>query len=274
VRADIGAFYRLTRQGWLTGPGDTQAGGVLIVRMTQTNDTVVLRGYEQTSGGALARRYRRAGIAYQELEQPGLEELRATLVRLRPAVVHMESNLVESGPQAALVFSGRRDLVLGDRVAQSQYIPNAPQIVTAGELAALMAGLEPSPLVLLDVPAPPVASESLRQLFLRNAFASEWINANAAPPTAILGTGLGGREMQDQVIDLLLELLRTARPVGAIARQLQERARLRLAKAPAVDGRSGFARSVSAQQSLICFAATALFTDRPEQVFPLQEAYK
>ncbi len=270
VREDVGAFYRPGRLVRMTGLGDTQTGSALIVQMTQPDDTVVMRGYEQTTGGALGRRYRRAGIAYQELEQPGLAELHEALVKVRPALVHLVSNLVENGPQAALVFGSRRDIVLGDSVAQSRNLPSLPQMVAAGELGAMMAGLEPSPLVVLDVPAPPVTGERLRQLFLRNAFAAEWTNSNSAPPAAILGTGLGGRELQDELVTLLIGLLRDARPVGAMAREIQAHAKLRLSRA-AVDSRSSFGRSLTAQPSVASLASTALFTDRPEQIFALQQ---
>ncbi len=127
--------------------------------------------------------------------------------------------------------------------------------------------------MILDVPAPPVYSERLRQLFLRNAFAAEWASATSAPPTAILGTGLGGQELQDELAGQLIELLRAGRPVGEMARTLQAQARLRLTR-PAVDSRSSFARSLVAQPAVASLASAALFTDRPEQVFPVVEAYK
>jgi hypothetical protein len=269
----VHVLYRLNRLARMTGLGDTQPGPVLVVQMTQAEDKVTTRGYEQTTGGALGRRYRRAGILYQELEQPGLSELREALARVRPAVVHLVSNLVENGPRAALVVGSRRDVVLGDRVAQSSYLQGPSQVTPAGELSAVMAGLEPSPLVILDVPAPPVYSERLRQLFLRNAFASEWASATQAPPVAILGTGLGGDQLQDDLAAQLIDLLGAARPVGAMAREIQARAELRLSR-PAVDSRSSFARSIAAQPAVASLASAALFTDRPDQTFPVMEAHR
>ena len=268
VDEHVRVLYRLNRLARVTGLGDTQPGPVLLVQLTQAEDMVTTRGYEQTAGGALGRRYRRAGVACQELEQPNLDELRQALASLRPAVVHLVSNLVENGPQAALVFGSRRD-----DVAQSRDFPERPPAMPAGELSWVLAGLEPAPLVILDVPAPPVYSERLRQLFLRNAFAAEWASATSAPPTAILGTGLGGQELQDELAGQLIELLRAGRPVGEMARTLQAQARLRLTR-PAVDSRSSFARSLVAQPAVASLASAALFTDRPEQVFPVVEAYK
>lgn len=168
-------------------------------------------GYEQTTAGALGRRYRRAGVACQELEQPNLDELRQALASLRPTVVHLVSNLVENGP-AALHLGSRR----GQCGARPRF-PERPPAIPAGELAVL-AGLEPAPLVILDTPTPPVYSERLRQLFLRNEFAAESASATSAPPTAILGTGLGGQELQDELASQLMELLHAGRPVVTSAR--------------------------------------------------------
>lgn len=263
----VSVLYRLNRLNRATELGDTQPGPVLVVQLTQAEDLLTTRGYEQTTGGALGRRYRRSGVACQELEQPGLDELREALTRLRPAVVHLVSNLVENGPQAALVFGSRRDIVLGESVAQSRYLPGAPQVTSAGELSAAMAGLEPSPLVILDVPAPPVPSERLRQLFLRNAFASEWAGATSAPPAAILGTGLGGDALQGDLAVQLIDLLRAAQPIGSIARALH-----------AANGQSVPEGAVSidssgpdsaAQPAATSLPSAALFTDRPGQTFPI-----
>ncbi len=82
---------------------------------------------------------------------------------------------------------------------------------SAGELGSLFAALQPAPLLVLDVPAPPVPAERLRQFCLRTAFSSDWGTHTLG--AALLGVGLGTGDPQDHQTTHLAELLAAGTPL-------------------------------------------------------------
>ncbi|MFN2165215.1 MAG: hypothetical protein ACK2U9_03020, partial [Anaerolineae bacterium] len=186
-----------------------------------------------------------------------------------PAVIHLVSNLVENGPQAELVFGSRGGNVGGDRFSKSYYMSNVVDTLSVSQLGGILSAQEPSPLIVLDVPAPPAGSERLRQLFLRNAFAAEWSAYAHALPAAVLATGLGDSRQQERLIESLANLLREERSIGEIAVEL--RGQVAAQDLGSRGLRSGGLRGLT---DLLPFAGTALFTDRPERVFPMGRQVK
>jgi hypothetical protein len=72
----------------------------------------------------------------------------------------------------------------------------------------------------LDVPSPPGQTEILRQLFLRNSFATELFSPGSAE--AVLGVGLGDYESQRAQSEELIWMLTRGENVGEIARRLRQ----------------------------------------------------
>lgn len=138
-------------------------------------------------------------------------------------------------------------------------------MLSAGDLGSLFAALDPPPLLVLDVPAPPVLAERLRQFCLRSAFTSDW--AAHTQGTALLGVGLGTGDPQDQQTTQLVERLAAGASVGAIAQAL------RILPALRSDGR-GYVRGTTGDggfsPTLLPFAGVSLHTENPDQVFPVK----
>jgi hypothetical protein len=77
------------------------------------------------------------------------------------------------------------------------------------------------PLVILDVPRPPVLSEAVTQLMLRNSFASELFRMGSA--SAVLATGLADEFGQQQSLTkLLISSLAEGLSFGKIVNRIRE----------------------------------------------------
>ena len=233
------------------------------------------RGIEQTGAGDLQRYYRYRRLDYDLLVQPTPSDFQRALLERRPAVVHLVSNLVEVGPKVALAFGRRRgaanapavkSATRSGSIAGDMYGESAPMSLAAGELGSLFAALQPAPLLVLDVPAPPVLAERLRQFCLRNAFSSEW--ATHTQGAALLGAGLGSGDPQDQQTTQLVELLAAGTPVGAIVQELRGLPALRSDRQGYV---RGSARDGGFSPTLLPFAGVSLYTEHPDQLFPVRK---
>ena len=109
-----------------------------------------------------------------------------------------------------------------------------------------------TPLVILDILAPPVKHELVDQLRLRNLFAADW--AATEPPPAILATGLADGEQRLTLLEALTDLLAQNRPVGEIHKAIPQM----LHTSDDEDTGPAIAR-----------LGAALFTLNPSQRFPL-----
>lgn len=266
----VGVFYRSLRRARQAEPGDGKSQPILLVQMAGAQSESGTRGSDQTSGGDVQRYYRRQGLEYQVLVQPSPAALQGALQELRPAVVHLVSNLVEMGPQAALAFGrgrGAANAPAAKSATRSLYSEEQPTLMSAGDLGSLFAALQLSPLLVLDVPAPPVLAERLRQFCLRSAFTSDW--AAHTQGTALLGVGLGTGDPQDQQTTHLVQRLAAGEGAGAIAQALRTLPALRS------DGQGyvrGSARDGGFSPTLLPFAGVSLYTENPEQVFHVKRS--
>ncbi len=120
--------------------------------------------------------------------------------------------------------------------------------LTAPALERLLPRDAPSPLVILDVTAPPAAHEVATQLLLRNWFAAELVAAGNV--RALLATGLAQYGLQVQLYDQLIGALRRGCQVGEIIRCLRAL------------GKGG------GDVEAVTFGASALFARRPSLRFP------
>jgi len=87
-------------------------------------------------------------------------------------------------------------------------------------LAEFAYGRDLRPLLIMDVPAPPVTSEAVMQMVLRNAFASEVFRTGNV--SAVLATGLVDRTQQS-FIEVIVRCLAERANLGDMVREIRQR---------------------------------------------------
>jgi hypothetical protein len=215
---------------------------VTIVRPSRRAEEVTYRGSRQ-SGTPVDWRYKRAGFAPTVLDAPSQDALEEELREHPPAVLHLTVGLVDHHGAPAI------DLLEGVRGRAGAAIAGR---LTATAFERLIPRDVPSPLVVIDVPAPPAAHEVATQLLLRNWFAAELIAVGNC--RALVATGLAQYAPQAELYDELIGGLRRGCEVGELVRRIQALGRER------------------ARIETMAFAATALFARRPSIRFPHPQA--
>ena len=141
------------------------------------------------------------------------------LTKLQPSVMHVTAGLVESRDEAGLLIreglSGSSQMAITDK-----YSDYDQQILSPRGLGRMLSKARATPLVILDIPAPPVERELVNQLRLRNLFAADL--AECEPLPAILATGLAVGTQRLTLLETLTELLIRERPIGEIHRAIPE----------------------------------------------------
>ena len=255
-------------------------GGVLIVRLSEVQERVVMRGSRQLLGTDIANLYRQAAIAVNELQEPTSRELSAALESLRPSVLHLIANIREQNGSLSLDVgaddfayrSTSRGLSKG---ANQSYDSSAGLELSPRELGNTLRRAGAEPFVILDTPAPGSVTEWVRQLCLRNAFAGEW--AQAEPPPGILATGMGFREEQSRIYEVLLETLPQGISFQNLTRRIWDQAAGdgRLEEVRRYDPNNrlrsagvGRMRNTNDLPGYFSFASAALFTGDPTLRIP------
>lgn len=222
-------------QARLVGP---IAPRVTIVRPSRHAEEVAYRGSRQ-SGAPVDWLYERAGFAPAVLDAPTQDVLEVELRRHPTAVLHLTVGLVDHHGVPAI------DLLESARPKARASITGR---LTATAFERLIPRDAPSPLVIIDVPAPPAPHEIATQLLLRNWFAAELMAVGNV--RALVATGLAQYGLQVELYEELIGGLRRGCEVGELVRRLQAL------------GRSGEALEA------MTFGATALFARRPSIRFP------
>ena len=175
-----------------------------------------MRGLESDTGDVAAF-YATRGIRVERAEDVGI--FQEMLAKLRPRVVHVTAGLVETRGQAGLRL--QEDYYAASKMnIQSNYSYDPFRSLPAKELGRMLRKSRATPLVILDILAPPVDHELVDQLRLRNMFAAEW--ADLEPPPAILATGLADWDQRIALLDALTGLLAQDLPIGEIHRAIPE----------------------------------------------------
>ncbi len=187
---------------------------VLIVQASREQQVKTTRGH-LSSGLSLAAVYKsavykssvykKAGAKVTVLEDPPLDVLHDMLRRTEAQVLHL-CPIMRRSPHVGIYLdfgglttrmsnydythSGKADVSGSGAAAPAT---NPVSLTILGRLLAENAQRRKSrPVIILDVPRPPVLDEAVRQLMLRNAFASEIFRMNNT--SAVLATGLAHSE--------------------------------------------------------------------------------
>ncbi len=175
----------------------------LIVRSSFLRQRSGVRG-EHREGSDVAYEYEASGFQVQVLEDPAPRDLRDFLKNVgaagqEPRIVHLATGITMS--------SGVLSLELGDETWSTQSSSGSDgELYTATALDKMLQTTHGArnPLVVLDVPRPPTATEAVRMLLLRNLFASDLFQLGGS--SAIIATGIAGYSSSDARVTLLRPL--------------------------------------------------------------------
>ena len=198
-----------------------------------------------------------------ELDPHAGEKLGGLLASGRPSVLQVQAGFMEIEGRAVLEWAPDYASPSEERVSQ-------PPTIDAREFAYILRSSmrkpQSAPLLVLDPPAPGTLPEKVRQLCLRNAFAADLAEREAA--AAIICTGLGHDVAQQQLTETLAEGWVSGRPIGEIVQRMRRRA---LASAAPEQETNTSPDSETSLQNLLPFAGTALFAADPWQGLSLQK---
>jgi hypothetical protein len=207
---------------------------VTLVRAGLALEESSYRGSSQ-SGFHLERIYAGAGFPVRELdgnEIGRLPEHPVSIVHVAAGVVEARGGGIEVdfGADSGGHYTKTSRGFSGDRVSSTM-------------LDQMLRKLGTRPTVVLDVPAPRSPSETVKQLFLRNALAGELLALGNV--RAVVGTGLAPFQLQDRLYSTLMPGLVTGVPLGEVVTSL----------------RRGLAAHRLTEEETIAFGAVALFAE-------------
>lgn len=192
---------------------------VLLLRTSPERELDMLRG-ERTAGVDLADLYTRAGMSVTVLENPTVEQLGGVLRNQAPYIIHLCATMKLSpslGVYLDFASKGVRESI-GESPDNSGLFSIS---ALSNQLKLLPSRHELRPILILDILRPSGISETLRQYFIRNAFASEVFRLGLSP--SIVGMGLGGSLEQAEVYPILVEGLAEWRGLGNIVKDMRRR---------------------------------------------------
>jgi len=216
---------------------------VLILQPSAGASAKALRDSSEDDTG-LAARYRALGFVVRVLEDPTLEQVSRLSRDYQPNVVLMSATLKES-PSFGGVYL---DFATTGRF-ESAAAARTDLFTSSGLFNAL--GRGSAPLVVLDIAYPRRIYETVRQLLLRNAFASQLLQREGI--RAVLGTGLASLWGQQELGASLAEGL----AAGLSLREIV--VRMRLQRPPLASG-----EPYRDLEELLPFVGTTLFADDPD----------
>jgi cellulose synthase operon protein C len=220
---------------------------VLLVSAHEAEQMISQRGF-RARGTDLASIYRRHGFDVAAVAEPNPAVLRKALAEHRFDVLHLAVPVAEARAGHELY------LRLGSASGETPALTAFTSKLLASLLprAPVRGAGKPPPFVVLDVPAPPGSFEALRQLVLRNVFASHLFLLGRLP--AVLATGLGDPALQLTLSESLVEGLAAGMSPGELAQRMRNSC-----------GASSAQDSLQAATSaLIATAGVALFARDPD----------
>jgi hypothetical protein len=177
---NVASVYRALGSKRIVRPGrrPPQEMSVLVVRRSERTGLVIQRGSVPDPIESSYQRYWR-DIAV--LQDPTIDELLSVATRRRPDFIHVSASFGETPESGAVVEFANRDLEVRT-AAPSSFPANVFARIAAADYG------EEKPVILLEATAPPHATETVRQLMLRNVFAAEL--ARSGEFGAVIATGL------------------------------------------------------------------------------------
>jgi hypothetical protein len=182
------------------------AGGgrprVAVLRPTRAVERATRRG-SRRQGMPIELMYGSLGFDPVVLEDLPAEGLAAVLAERPVAIVHVTAGLVDALGTPSLDLRG-------DASGAFKPVGHGPLLSSAFD--GLLPQDLPTPLVILDVPAPSSSRETTAQLLLRNAFASQLSELGRL--RAVIGIGLGSPDDQARAYEALLPALAAGRTLA------------------------------------------------------------
>jgi len=185
--AEARLVWRVGADFWSSS--DPEAGlppRVLLLRPEESSEISL----GSASGASIEHMYLRQGAKVQSLSNPQSFDLQEALHSWRPAVIHINASMVESGHGAYLDFAGKRARTT--RVFQKKGRDDTQPFVlewSPPRLARMIDGARCSPVVILDVSSEENHAEAIRGLLLRNSYCAQL--ARYTECRAVIGVGLG-----------------------------------------------------------------------------------
>jgi peptidoglycan hydrolase-like protein with peptidoglycan-binding domain len=187
---------------------------VLLVSAHEAEEMISQRGFH-ARGIDLATIYRRHGFDVAAVAEPNPMALRKALAEHRFDVLHLAVPVAEAraGHELYLRFGAASGETRGLTPFSSKLLASVlPRVPVRG------VG-KPPPFVVLDVPAPPSSFEALRQLVLRNVFASHLFLLGRLP--AVLASGLADPALQLTLSECLVEGLAAGMSPSDLAQRMR-----------------------------------------------------
>lgn len=173
----------------------------------------------------VADEYKRAGWRVVTLEDPSKATIRDAVAKTRARVVHINVPVAEATRTGGLYLDIGRDIEESyGQVKSSAAVRRTQGLPVADLVQCLRApSTSMSPVVVLDPPSVPTYSEAVRQLILRNAFASDVFQHGASP--AIIGTGLVQGDESHDVGTALVAGFESGQPLTVVCESMRGAAR-------------------------------------------------
>ena len=215
---------------------------VLILQPSLEREKYATRG-ARIQGINLEELYLSYGLRVKVIENAVPYQIEGVVADRPPEFIHVIATMKESptrgevyldfaGESGRKSLKGRSELDVFSAYAWSILFKSLPTYA-------------PRPTIILDVPRPPGLTETLRQLFLRNAFAHNLFQLGNT--SAVLATGLGNDRIQKKIDHTLIEAYAEGYSVGDIANKIRNRAK----------------ESHLSNEDKLAFIGTALFTNDP-----------
>lgn len=187
---------------------------VLLVRAHEAEEMLRQRGF-RARGTDNAQIYRQHGFEVATLEEPDPARLREMLFERPFDVLHLAAPVAETRAGNELY------LQLGSSSSSTRGLTGFSSKLMASLLprASTKGSSRPQPFVVLDTPAPPSFSEALRQLVMRNVFASHLFLLGRLP--VVLAAGLGDPTLQRTLSEALVSGLAAGASPGELAQRVR-----------------------------------------------------
>jgi cellulose synthase operon protein C len=199
---------------------------VLIGQTSSDRQLSSMRGHG-SAGTDLRRIYGRAGFKVSIVENPTIRMLAQALKETRPQIIHLCPSMKRSMSSGVYLDFGATESTAKrpttDHAPLSKEATGESNYFSLSAVGKLLSDFSADkairPLLILDVPRPPVTSEAVIQLVLRNAFASEVFRMGST--CGVLATGLMDRRQQ-MYAQLIVDKLAMKRGPGYLIGELRK----------------------------------------------------